>query len=114
MATPTHLVRSDNGRIFTYTEQLASRPDMIEAFGLDEARMLSARRTGEDSPSPVEDDTGEDSTEQGDGTLVISKASKDELEAFARDEFGVELDKRKSLDTLRKDVMALADNGDEA
>ena len=111
MATPTHLVRSDNGRIFTYTEQLAGRPDMIEAFGLDEARMLSARRTGEDNPSPAE---AGDEDDQGDGDLVISKASKDELEAFARDEFGIELDKRKSVDALRKEVMALADTGDEA
>lgn len=50
--------------------------------------------------------------EDGD-TFVISKASKDELEAFAKEEFGVDLDKRKKVEDLRAQVAELANKQTE-
>lgn len=41
--------------------------------------------------------------------LDIDAMDKDQLEAFAREKFGRELDKRKRLETLRKEVHALLD-----
>ena len=40
-------------------------------------------------------------------SIIKSKNEKDELEDYAREEFGVELDKRKSLSKLKAEVKAL-------
>ncbi|MDF0750283.1 hypothetical protein NLU14_08575 [Marinobacter sp. 71-i] len=43
-----------------------------------------------------------------DGTLTpIAKATKDQLEAFAREQFDVELDKRNTKDDLIAEILAL-------
>jgi hypothetical protein len=39
----------------------------------------------------------------------IDKMNKDELEEYARNQFGAELDRRKGESKLRKEVKALAD-----
>lgn len=39
----------------------------------------------------------------------INKMTKDQLEAYAREKFDIELDKRLSIVKLRKDVQALLD-----
>lgn len=41
-------------------------------------------------------------------------ADKNELEKFARDRFGVEIDKRKSLSSLQKQVQELIDGNTDA
>jgi len=58
---------------------------------------------------------GETETQDGeDGdTFVISEANKDELETFAKEQFGVDLDKRKKVDDLRKQVRELAEGQTE-
>jgi hypothetical protein len=43
------------------------------------------------------------------GALNIENMDKDELEDYAREHFGTELDKRQRLKTLRKQVQALID-----
>lgn len=43
----------------------------------------------------------------------VGKATKDELVAFALDQFGAALDSDKHIATLRKEVMALADKFNE-
>lgn len=43
------------------------------------------------------------------GAFDIGTASKDELIEFALDEFGLHLDKRKSLENLRAEVAAAAE-----
>jgi len=37
---------------------------------------------------------------------VLAAKDKDELETLVRDELGIELDKRRGLETLRKDILA--------
>lgn len=39
--------------------------------------------------------------------IDVSKMDKDELEAFAKERFDIDLDKRSSLKSLREDVAAL-------
>ena len=39
----------------------------------------------------------------------IAKASKDELEAFALDKYGIDIDKRKGVKALRLEVAALSE-----
>lgn len=41
------------------------------------------------------------------GAALVATLDKDELEAYARDNFGRELDKRKKVETLRAEVLAL-------
>ena len=41
------------------------------------------------------------------GEVALAEATKDQLEEFAKAAFGVELDKRKKVDTLRSEVAAL-------
>ena len=41
----------------------------------------------------------------------LNQMTKDELEAFAKEKHGVDLDKRKSLDTLRSQLEALMADG---
>ena len=57
---------------------------------------------------------GADPDESVDGDFVISTATKDQLEQFAKAEYGTDLDKRKSVDTLRAEVAELAQAGDGA
>jgi hypothetical protein len=42
-------------------------------------------------------------------SLNVGKMNKDELEAFALEHFGVDIDKRKSLKNLRKQVRELTE-----
>lgn len=44
---------------------------------------------------------------------TIEEMNKDELEAYAREKFGKELDKRKNLDNLLKEVKKLEDGAGE-
>lgn len=63
----------------------------------------------------VNDGNPVDSAEQNesaDDAFVISTATKDQLEQFAKAEYGADLDKRKSVDTLRAEVAELAQAGD--
>ena len=41
--------------------------------------------------------------------MDMSALNKDELADYAREAFGVEIDMRKNLDTMRKDIKALQD-----
>ncbi|WP_423820833.1 hypothetical protein V5738_10875 [Salinisphaera sp. SPP-AMP-43] len=111
MPTPKYLVRSDNGRIFAYTPQLASLPTMMESMDLEEAQMLSRKRGGNPTasrgPDPEPNDTPANEGQGENDEFVISKANKDELEAFAKEQFDVDLDKRKKVDDLRAEVMEL-------
>ena len=43
---------------------------------------------------------------------AIEEMNKDELEAYSKNKFGKELDKRKSLDNLLKEVKKLEDRSD--
>jgi len=43
----------------------------------------------------------------------INDMTKDELEAYAKEKFGVDIDKRQKIDALRKQVTALESDGEE-
>lgn len=60
----------------------------------------------------VNDGNPVDSAEQDEPAFVISTATKEQLETFAKAEYGADLDKRKSVDTLRAEVAELAQAGD--
>jgi len=47
------------------------------------------------------------------GALNIGEMEKDELETYAREHYGCELDKRQKLKTLRKQVQKLIDGPTE-
>lgn len=102
MAEAKLLVRESDGKTFAYHPILAKRVDMAPARDREHAREIAGRTGGDDVDHELSDD---------DDTFRISQATKDQLEAFAKDEFSVDLDKRKKIDELREEVWALV-NGD--
>lgn len=88
---------------------LSSAQGMIDAGQIKEtknfAKMLDATMTKKDDG--VEDDDGEDAG------VDLKSMNKGQLEAYARKEFDVELDKRNSKPDLIAEVQELIDNPPE-
>lgn len=93
MTHPKFLVHGQTGRIFSFTPTLNARGDMLGAASYEKACAIARQRTGQ----AVDDEP-----------FVLSTADKDELEAFAAEQYGVDLDKRKSVAALRAEVAELA------
>lgn len=125
MNIPEFLVHPRNGSIFVGTRPLVIRGDLIPADTRDEAEKIAAQHGATPppliqhpipnkpqnsvAPDTPSDDSPSDVTPDDDDTFVISTATKDELEAFAREAYDVELDKRKKVATLRDEVRTLAE-----
>mgnify|MGYP001291340931 CR=1 FL=1 len=93
---------------------LSSRLDALESEPADNPPSADGA-VDVSSEEPVGSATEpSDQTTEADDAFVISTATKDQLETFAKAEYGTDLDKRKSVDTLRAEVAELAQAGDGA
>jgi len=72
----------------------------LDDFGVDPDDHISVQQLG---------DAVEGVAKSLNGALNIWKMDKDELEEYAREHYGTELDKRQKLKTLRKQVQVLID-----
>lgn len=96
---------------------LPNKPENVPAPDASEASAIAERFAAlEDRIAALEQGqpSGDEQTNETDDTFVISKANKDELEAFAKAHYSVDLDKRKKVDDLRAEVMALAESSGES
>lgn len=120
-----------DGYIYPYTEQLAKRTDMIEIeFNPEQAPVSSVSVTQKQAAEPqnpeeeeidngegadLEDETENEAPETApeapeeavNATDYVNTMNAKELKAFAQDKFGVNLDARKGVDTLRAQVAEL-------
>ncbi|MDN5937701.1 MAG: hypothetical protein L0H83_03480 [Salinisphaera sp.] len=88
-----HLIQHKTNRRYAFCPLLAKRPDMI---------VIHDDQKPEKEPNPPE---AADSSGQGD--FVITTATKAELIAFAKENYGVKLDKQKRVSDLRSEVFHL-------
>lgn len=127
-----YLRHVSTGRTYPYTDALANRGDMQLVAETKPSVAASAERPrgegdgppkSQENPEPTssqaEGGSGDDAAPTGDdGTSTqggddappakpVSRMNKDELEAFARDRYGVELDKRHNLTDLKQQVREL-------
>jgi hypothetical protein len=72
----------------------------LDDFGVDPDDHIAVQQLG---------DAVEGVSKSLNGALNIYKMDKDELEDYAREHYGTELDKRQKLKTLRKQVQVLID-----
>lgn len=100
MKRGNYLVQQGTGEIYNYHPGLAKRADMILRSSLESAKAQSALEKAPEAESPEDDGQEAD--------FVLSRADKKELEAFAKAEFNVDLDRRKKIDDLRQEVAQLA------
>ena len=101
---PKYLEQIETGRIYPFSEQRAKRKDMRPYDGpVPRNAEKPARSQTQEPETPANEPYLE-----SDGQKVrLSDASKQLLEAFAREQFGVELDRRKAQKTLVEEVKAL-------
>lgn len=114
-----------NGRVFPWSETLAARGDLVEIEA--QAGQESEHEQAQESEAPAgaapegeaqTDNEGEAEHEEAapadnegeDDSFIVSKATKQELVDFAKEAFGVELNVRDKIDTLREQVMELAND----
>lgn len=108
--------RTHRERLYGTGAVFAGRGDVQEIEDEKIARKMLSRHP--DQYAEVETEVDAQKTGGGDettapqinidGTLTpIAKATKDQLEAFAREQFDVELDKRKTKDDLIAEILAL-------
>lgn len=112
---PKYLEQIETGRIYPFNEQRAKRKDMRPYDGpvprkakpdlVKESAPVKELETDEGGES--ESDTSEPYLESDGQKVRLSDASKQLLETFAREQFGVELDRRKAQKTLVEEVKAL-------
>lgn len=127
MPQAKYLVRHDNGRIFAFTPELAVRADMIQAMDLEEASLLSDRRTGRtstaavnptlpppgDTPPATPAQTGKAANatqDKGEGegddeVFDLNEATKAQMLEFAQANYGLELNKRDTAEQLRAQII---------
>lgn len=120
MRKPLYLRQVNTGRLYIYTEALAKHADMQLVSDSEVKRLLhqggeSVAESAPAEPAPQEEPETQDGADVTDYALVkpISRMSKEELEVYAINTFGVDIDKRKSLTELRQEVQAMAREGAE-
>lgn len=100
-----------SGLIFTQGETLNVEDDALAAKLLKHkdvyVRGDSDEATTVQKAKPVEQDDEEDKAQ--DARDAIARMNKGALETYAKTHFGVDLDKRKSVDALRQHVTQLFD-----
>ena len=125
---PKLLRNTKTGAVFPFNAHLAKRnrnmvpcdaPDApsifeeVDATGdLDDPNAglkLAGDEGGDDTAGGADDGADQGGSDEPVmiGDVPIGEASKDQLEAYAKAAFGVDLDKRKSIDSLRQIVLDL-------
>jgi hypothetical protein len=98
---PQYLKNTKTGRIFIRTPELANHVDMQPCDAPKSARANKA-------PAPsVQQEPNDPAPTGGDD---LDNMDKEQLEKLARERFDVELDRRKSVATLREQVRELVEN----
>jgi hypothetical protein len=111
------------GRIYVSTPRIARMPDMralqdneaeIRLYGRSravEAKAAKMEAVKAAEPLKKAPETNGEPKDQVEAVTfaqrVEAATTKDEIEALALEAFGVDVDKRKSLDTLKAEVLAL-------
>ncbi|HKJ76542.1 MAG TPA: hypothetical protein VKA64_04990 [Gammaproteobacteria bacterium] len=96
----------DDGYIYPYSETLAERGD-FRVIKADPRSVIGGRLVGEQSSSPQVESEPPEPEGPSQSTTPLGDMTKDMLEAFARKQFGAELDKRYRKDTLIRQVEAM-------
>lgn len=129
--TTRYLQQFPGGHLLLYTEALARRKDMHPYFGPVPPKQATPAPATEPEPKPdphpaTEGTPGGEAGESGNGTAddtnqpgggeesvmdAITKAlgaftDKVALETWAREQHGIELDRRRSLDNMKADFLA--------
>lgn len=107
MALPKLLIRETDGMLCPFTKGAAMRPNMRPYHGDPKASKEDRMKWingayGTPAPTKIE--------MQEMGTFDLASADKGELLEFALNEYGVDLDSRKSEAKLREDIAELAKN----
>ena len=102
-----YLKHKKTGRTFLYTETLAKHPDLEE---------VGAKNSALPEPEPVDlgkpvqqEEEPRTQIQTEDGMVDVGDATKDALDAYAQRHFGTKLDKRKTIEALADQVLALID-----
>lgn len=110
--------RTHRERLYGTGAVFAGRGDVQEIEDEAIARKMLSRHPDQYAEAKADADANQAPDPGGDSNPVpqisidgkltpIAKATKDQLEAFAREQFDVELDKRKTKDDLIAEILAL-------
>ncbi|MFA5054309.1 MAG: hypothetical protein WC565_09635 [Parcubacteria group bacterium] len=109
---PTHVLVTNDGRVLIRTNRLAGRSDMRPAILGDDGKLIvPPAKLAKEEPEPVVKTEQEVAPIVADETPLTAERldamEKPALQSYAKQRFGVDLDMRRSPETLRGQVWRL-------